>query len=188
MGIAVITEVTDHPQPESQREARTHLFAMATIYTDTGSVPVKVRNLSSSGARVEGAVLPQVGAPVRLRRGRLEVCGEIVWCEAGAAGLRFESAVTVADWLPRGRSIAPQLRIDDVVHQARVHPSAASPSAAVDVPPSKPTAIDLMRMKHAIDSLADDLANDPAVLERHGSKLQVLDAAAQLFAKLAIRT
>jgi hypothetical protein len=45
-----------------------------------------------------------------------------------------------------------------------------------------------MRMKHAIDSLADDLANDPAVLERHGSKLQVLDAAAQLFAKLAIQT
>ncbi len=160
---------------------------MATVYSDSGSTPIKVRNLSSTGARIEGAVLPMTGAQIRLRRGSLEVAGEIVWCRDGEAGVQFESNVTVSEWLPRGRAITAQQRIDEVVHQGRF-PSAASRPTQVHVADTKPTQLDLLRLKRAIEVLAEDLANDPSVFERHGHKLQVLDMAAGALRKLATDT
>lgn len=169
---------------KARREPRTNLFAMGTIYADGRSAPVRVRNLSPTGAMVEGAVLPTSGRRVRLCRGSLEVFAEIIWCKDGAAGLRFESAVTVADWLPRGRAIAPQQRIDEVFHQSRVGVSVTAPAQ----PPwadGELGALDLMRMKQAMESLAIELASDSHALERYASKLQVLDMAAQALGKIA---
>ena len=62
----MIAEVAE--EFDVRREPRTNMFVMATIYADTGSAPVKVRNLSSTGALIEGEVLPPLGATVRLRR------------------------------------------------------------------------------------------------------------------------
>jgi hypothetical protein len=109
---------------------------MATIYTDNGSMPVRLRNLSAKGALAEGSDLPSVGEKVRLCRGSLEIAGELVWCEDGS------------QWV---------------------------------------TTTDLLRLKKAVEILADALADDPSVLERHGSRLQVLDAVAQTLRKLAIQ-
>lgn len=170
---------------KARRELRTNLFAMGTIYVDGASTPVRVRNLSPAGAMIEGAVLPRSGRRVRLCRGSLEVSAEIVWCQDGAAGLQFESAVTVTDWLPRGRAIAPQQRIDEVFHQARAGVSVASPPAPPPGSGIKLGALDLTRMKQAIESLAVELASDPQVVERYASKLQVLDIAAETLGKIA---
>lgn len=111
--------------------------------------------------------------------------GEIVWCTEGAAGLRFESAVVVADWLPQGRAIASQQKIDEVFHQARVGGSATASPGPADCSGSKLGALDLMRIKEAMESLAVQLASDPGVIERYASKLQVLDIAAQALGKIA---
>ena len=158
---------------------------MATLYTETGSVPVKVRNLSSNGGRIEGHVLPSPGTRIQLARGSLQVAGVVAWNSDGAAGIRFEEAVTVADWLPRGRTITPQQRIDEVVHSARVSAGTFSSPPPTNIPSSKPGAIELMRIKQAIELLADDLANDPALVQRYGPRLQVFDLAAQALGKLA---
>lgn len=171
-------------ESKARREPRTNLFAMGTIYADGASTAVRVRNLSPTGAMVEGAVLPRPGGRVRLCRGSLEVSAQIVWCRDGAAGLRFDSAVTVADWLPRGRAIAPQQRSDEVFHQARVGGSVCSPDAPT-CSPNKLGALDLIRMKQAIQSLALELAGDSAVVERYASKLQVLEMAAETLGKIA---
>ena len=170
---------------KARREPRTNLFAMGTIYADGTSTPVRIRNLSATGAMVEGAVLPRAGARVRLCRGSLEVFAEIVWSKEGAAGLRFESAVTVADWLPRGRALAPQQRIDEIFHQARVGVSVGSPLAPAHSSGDKLGALDIMRVKKAIESLAVELASDPDVVERYASKLQLLDMAAETLRKIA---
>ena len=181
----MIPDSDEHLASRPQRAARTNLFAMATVYADSGSMPVKVRNLSSTGARIEGSFLPAPGSQIRMRRGSLETAGEVVWCRDGAAGIRFVSDIAVADWLPRGRAIAPQQQIDEVVHQARFSSAVASPVAPLCVPDSQPTSLELMRLKRAIESLAEDLANDPGVMERHGLKLQMLDIAAGTLRKLA---
>lgn len=180
----MVSDVARYPQSRSRREPRTNLFAMATVYSDSGSTPVKVRNLSSTGARIEGAVLPTAGAQIRLRRGSLEVAGQIAWCREGEAGVRFASKVTVPDWLPRGRAITAQQRIDDVVHQNRVS-SAAPPPAQGRVPDVRPNSSDLTRLNQALKALAEELATDPVVFERHGHKLQLLDMVAGALQKLA---
>ena len=182
----MVIDVARHPQSGSRREPRTNLFAMATVYSDSGSKPVKLRNLSSTGAHIEGAVLPVAGAQIRLRRGSLEVAGQIAWCREGEAGVRFASNVTVADWLPRGRAITGQQRIDEVVHQSRIS-SAASLSEQAHVPDGRPASSDLTRFRQALEALTEDLASDPVVFERHGHKLQVLDIVAGALQKLAAK-
>lgn len=91
---------------QAQREPRTNLFVMGAIYSDSGSAPVRVRNVSPHGALIEGIEIPPAGSQVRLCRGSLSVANAIKWCEARRAGLQFESAVLVADWLPGGRAPA----------------------------------------------------------------------------------
>jgi hypothetical protein len=160
---------------------------MATIYTDNGSMPVRLRNLSAKGALAEGSDLPSVGEKVRLCRGSLEIAGELVWCEDGRAGLRFETLVTPGDWLPMGRTLSPQQRVDEVFQEARSSVSSTSAAAQTQVRSQWVTTTDLLRLKKAVEILADALADDPSVLERHGSRLQVLDAVAQTLRKLAIQ-
>lgn len=181
----MIAHKFEYPATKARREPRTNLFAMATAYTDAGSMPVKVRNLSPTGAFIEGAVLPNEGDQIRLCRGSLQVAGEVVWCNDRGAGVRFSSAVTVADWLPRGRSAAPQQRVDEFVHSMRNSPHLPSAVAADSPASSKPTPFDLMRITRDLEALAEDLASDPVVAERHALKLQVLDVAAQALRKLA---
>lgn len=164
------------------------MFVMATIYTDSGSAPVRVRNLSPTGALIEGPVLPPPGSQVRLSRGSLSIMGDIVWHKDGRAGLRFKSTVSVADWLPHGRSVNAQQRIDEIIQHARTSSKGVDPRTPISwlTPQStKLNAIDLRRLKMAIQSLSEDLAADLVAVERHGSKLQVLDVVAQALGKLA---
>ena len=48
-------------------EARTNLFVMAKLAAGGSVCTVKVRNISSGGALVEGAALPPPGTPCRLK-------------------------------------------------------------------------------------------------------------------------
>ena len=89
--------------------------------------------------------------------------------QGGRAGLRFESNLSVAEWLPGGRAMAPQQRVDELVQQVRasgtVHtdPSASPPRFQS----GKLTALELTRLTVALESLAEDLAADPEVVKRH---------------------
>lgn len=180
-------DVSSQFTAKARREPRTNLFAMATIYTENGSMPVKLRNISARGALAEGPVLPAVGARVRLCRGSLQVTGQVVRSQDGSIGLNFEAAVRIDDWLPRGRSVVAQQQIDELVHKARSE-RATNPPAVPDYAGSANHGpLDLMRLKQAVEALSDDLANDPQVVERHGSRLQVLDVVAQTLRKLAIQ-
>lgn len=160
---------------------------MATISAASGSGPVKVRNLSSSGALIEGAVLPSPGVPVRLSRGSLTVTGEIVWHRDGRAGLHFEASIVVPDWLPNGKNGAGQQRVDELVQEAKRAGPTWRDSEGAEAHSRSPTAAELLDLRAALVSLAEDLAGETAVVERHSSKLQTLDIAAQLLAKLAAR-
>lgn len=173
---------------DARHEQRTSLFVMATLHADSGSCPVKVRDLSSAGALIEGAVIPPEGMSVRLVRGALTVLGQIMWSRSGRAGLRFDASVAVTDWLPGGRTSLPQQRVDEIVQQVK---SAASfnpelPSTQEVIEPKKVSTTELKQLGDAIESLANDLAADPHVTIRHTEKLQILDVVAQTLRKLAI--
>ncbi len=81
---------------ESRREERTHLFVAATLYFADGSCPVHIRNMSPTGALIEGAVLPEIQMPAIMKRGELETNVSLVWKAGRKAGLSFSSTVHVA--------------------------------------------------------------------------------------------
>ncbi|HVF36725.1 MAG TPA: hypothetical protein VNA29_02140 [Sphingomicrobium sp.] len=93
---------------EGRQQPRTHLFVAATLYADRGSTPVHIRNMSQTGALVEGEVLPDVGVRVALKRGRLHAVGWIAWRVERKAGVRLEAAVDVSDWMSRPGSNGQQ--------------------------------------------------------------------------------
>lgn len=170
----------------ARRETRTSLFVMATLYADSGSAPVKVRDLSSAGALIEGGLIPPPGTDVRLCRGSLNIMGEIVWCRGGRAGLKFNSSVSVSEWLPGRRAVASQQRVDEIVQEVKASETLTSRSPSQDskLQPGKITPAELTRLRVAIESLAEDLAADPDVVQRHIAKLQTLDIVAQALRKL----
>lgn len=106
------------PAQEGRQQARTHLFVAATLYADGSSMPVKIRNMSQSGALIEAAELPDVGERIALRRGQLQANGWIAWRVERRAGVRLEATVHVADWMSRQVS-ASQERIDALLTVVR---------------------------------------------------------------------
>ena len=58
-------------------QGRANVFLSAAIVVGASSVPVRVRNLSTRGAFVDGNSLPSAGASFRLVRGQLSADGEV---------------------------------------------------------------------------------------------------------------
>lgn len=162
------------------------MFVMAFLMAGSASGPVRIRNLSPTGALIEGAVIPESKERVRLRRTGATVAGEVVWSRDGRAGLRFDSRVTVADWLPRGANCSAQQRVDEVVQGWKTGASNAVPSTANGiVHAGSISAAALTNLCEEIETLANDLAGDDVVVQRHLAKLQTLDTTAQVLRKLA---
>ena len=109
----------DADDPKDPRgDARSNVFLGAVLVGGTKSWPVRIRNLSVSGALIDGRDLPADGAKVRLQRGELSANGEIAWQRENYAGIRLDEAVSVADWVkPTGH--AGQRRVDLVVAAVR---------------------------------------------------------------------
>ncbi|MDB5693539.1 MAG: PilZ protein [Alphaproteobacteria bacterium] len=75
-----------------QREPRQRLLRSGTLYWSGVSVPVRLRNISSGGARVEGGRDLCQGAEVELDLGEAGFhVAEVRWSSDGQIGLRFAS-------------------------------------------------------------------------------------------------
>lgn len=174
----------------SRREPRTNMFVIASLASPAATNTVKIRNMSASGAMVEGAGLPAIATPCRLSRSGLELEGEIVWLANGRAGIRFDGAALVTQWLPNGgRS---QSDVDRAVAEARAGIAAPfSPNTQSLAPAPAPLmsrAVDAAQaaaVADQLENLADDLSGDAHVVMHHMHKLQALDLAIQTLRKLA---
>lgn len=74
---------------QNRRSGRSPVLLSAAIAIAGNELSVVLRNLSSEGALVEGAQLPNEGDTVVFRRDALKVKGRIVWVEGRYAGLAF---------------------------------------------------------------------------------------------------
>jgi hypothetical protein len=173
--------------PEARVAVRVNLFMAATLHASGTEIPVKIRDLSATGAQIESAVLPDVGSAITLARGRLSVQGRVTWSVERRCGLQFTARISVQDWManPVNRQ---QQRVDHVVASVKagavplVAPVPRVAGAACGV------AEDLMRVSQLLESLGDALANDPAIIAQHGTALQNLDIAMQTLTALAETT
>lgn len=165
---------------DTQRDARTNMFVMATVYAGTESAPVKIRNMSTRGALIEGGVIPAPASKVSLRRGALSIAGEIVWRNGSRAGLKFSSIASVAHWLPKGQ--APQRQVDTIFQELKACGGPKAPLMAAW--PVAVSTVEINDVKNLLEALAEELAEDADVVGRHASRLQSLDLATQILAKL----
>lgn len=177
-------------QAEHRLEHRSNLFVIATLSAQSDSTPVRIRNMSQTGALVEGGALPCAGSSVRLSRGSLTVSADVVWLAKGRAGLKFTGSICISDWLPSAQRNPRQQYVDEIVYQSKLGSGTVATSAALrplsgQPPSSERVILELVNIKVSLERVADELASDPETPARHAFSLQVLDFAVQSLAKLA---
>ena len=172
--ISVATQ--SEPLPEGRFQPRTHLFVAATLYADAGSSPVHIRNMSSCGALIEAAVLPDVGCRIKLKRGPLEAVGHIAWRAGRRAGVRLEADVCVPEWMARLGSTG-QDRVDALVAIVRQEAPMARGPVPVDAE-SQTIETELAMLRTELTRLERALVDDPVVIATH-PELQTFDISLQ---------
>ena len=181
---------------ELRASRRTNLMLAATIEVGGRASAVRIRNLSDTGALIEGAVLLEKGEPLLVRRGELVISATVAWCGGGKCGVRFDRPIPVAEWTggkPRPlecTGLRDQRRVDAIQADARGGPGAeplAAPSAAAALPEhlDKRLADELAYVQRLIESMGDELVSEPIVVRHHARALQNVDIASQILGYLA---
>ncbi len=161
----------------NRRDARTNLFALATLCVGSIRRSVRIRNLSPTGALIDGDDLPGEGEMIGLVRNEQSAKAVIRWREHQRAGIQFSSDICVDDWLPHRNGAQKQATRVIAALEQNGRTSAVGPDA---VEPPDPE-----RLARALDALADALADDMVVIARHSHSLQTLDIVAQGLRRLA---
>ena len=140
----------------------------------TASLPVRVRNLSTRGAFIDGGSLPPPGATIRLVRGSLSADGEIAWAGDGHAGVRFDAEIDVAAWVKRVGHAAQQ-RVDEAVVSIRRNeaPAPVRPLPSLDW------------IAAELDSICERLAASSGLTVELGEELVRLDSLARLLQQVS---
>ena len=161
------------------------MFLVATLYFDGARSAVRVRNMSDTGALIEGASLPEAGAKVILRRGALEAPATTAWSRSGKSGLTFSGPVDLTEWLPT-KEAKRQSQVDQIAfglkHAGR---KVACGGDLLLEPKSSMLAIvaDLTELQAQLGRLGDQLSGDAFVLVNH-PEVQALDAAGQQIGRI----
>jgi hypothetical protein len=181
--------------PEDRASPRTNLLLAATAEVGGRNLPVRIRNLSETGALLEGAGLPDAGQPLVLKRGDLQVAATVAWAAGSRRGVRFSGPTPVNEWTggkPRAidcTGLRDQRRVDAIQAEARANPASGRLLRAVEPPPAPPPvspdldarlADELGYVQRLLEGLGDELIADLLLIQRHGQSLQSLDLVGQI--------
>ena len=165
---------------ELRSAARTNLFLTASLSSSGVGHPVKIRDLSATGARIETLLPLEVGATVTLVRGGLSVQARVGWHAERFCGLSFASPVSMEDWMSNPVNLQRQPRPLAVAVQGGVvipvHQEAESAESVAE---------ELRRVSRWLEAFGQTLASDPQVVFKHGTQLFSLGLAARGLAALA---
>src|SRR4051812_4223764 len=147
----------------------------ATISRGAALYPVRIRNVSETGALIEGAELPEAGAEVLLSRGETEIDAIVAWASGSRRGVHFSHPVAVDIWRAGKPAITPpasQNRVDLIQAVAR----SGRKAGELPAPPPEERWIgeietrmaeELAFVQRLVESLGDELVSDAAILHRH---------------------
>lgn len=174
---------------EQQRcEPRSNIFIAAMLFHCDGSTPVRIRNMSRSGALIECSELSCEDSEVRLCRGSRIARGRIAWRRGNRAGIRFDGVVDVAGWLPNGDRDKDQYQVDAIIDEYRSDPAIRFEQLA---PAKAITNLELIRqllgLRESLNQAAEDLVSNAAIVAGHVQALQAIELAAHKLDKLTGR-
>ena len=97
------------PREVLEREARQTLLRNGTLYWSGISIPVRLRNISSGGAKIESEQVLVAGAEVELDLGDAGFqYAEVRWAKDGQVGLRFATDFDLDTLAPAAAASTPQ--------------------------------------------------------------------------------
>ena len=189
--IAAGTPLAAGPEDEQNKRVspRANLLLPASVEAGGVALPVLIRNLSETGAAIEGARLPAVGARVILRRLDLAITGVAAWTSGSRCGLHFDGKTSVGHWISGTRAPIEQSegqsRIDAIQAAIRTG-SGCLPAPRPDQPQAVTEDLDtrlseeLVLVRAILDEIGEALTDEPIVIARHMRALQGFDLAAQI--------
>ncbi len=175
---------------------RTNLMLAATVESAGCYSAVRIRNLSETGALIEGSGLPGAGESLILKRGDLQVSATIAWAAGERRGVRFDSPTPVQEWAGGKFKVAEpgglrdQRRVDALQAQARTGHSFVSAGIPAVEPVAreqleKRLADELAYVQRLLETVGDELIAEPLFVQRHAQTLQGIDLASQILAHIA---
>jgi hypothetical protein len=188
----------EQEEEDERRRAcpRAKVMLSASLATDSGTVAVRIRNISEFGALIEGYPLPARDKRVTLKRLALGAAARVAWSRGTSCGLEFDEPVVPACWLdapprPPGAVSTGQSRVDAIQAAIRggVAPVAPPQPAVTERPGDadldRRIAEELAHIQRLLETIGGELAGEPLVVNRHGAALQQFDLAGQVLAHLA---
>lgn len=159
----------------------------AALYSDAGSAPVHIRNMSPSGALIEAPLLPVAGSRILLKRGSLQASGRIAWQVNRRAGVAFEAMVHVADWMARTAS-SGQNRVDEIVAGFKASPGRppVQTSPSNDSSGTTTIQVDLAMIRADLLALSESLIADAIIAATH-PEIQTLDITLQRIDQMLLK-
>jgi hypothetical protein len=187
---------------EDRVAPRTNLLLAATAIVSGRPVPIRIRNLSETGAMLEGAGLPDAGAKLVLSRGDLEVSATVAWSAGPRRGVRFDGPTPVYEWTGGAKpkpldctGLRDQRRVDAIQAEARADAQSGRAMRGTGLPPAEPAAAitgldaklahELGYVQRLLENLGDELIKDLFLVQRHGQSLQSLDLVGQILGHVA---
>lgn len=166
----------------------------AALEFDGEQHAVFLRNLSVTGALVEGRTLPLAGDRVVLYRDQHRVPATVIWSEGNRCGLSFSAQVTLDAMIKRpkpGASSTPhQARIDAIqraLRENRPIPNFNETESVVGASAAgRRLGDEVGYAQRLIETVNDTLSSDAYVLGRYAVILQQIDEAEQLLRKIAL--
>ena len=177
-------------ESEARINARTNLYLGATISFEGQLAPVRIRDLSAVGAKIESGMLPGRGVIAQLQRGSLIARGEVAWSDGARCGLRFLSPINLDAWLPGAATAHGQAGVDHAIAQVRAgngqdsDGDSASLCELAQLLPAR-LAEEIHFIMRTLDGVQETLAAEPLVVARHGIELQHIDISVQLLGQIA---
>ena len=168
---------------------RVRVMMAAEVRASGLSAPVRIRNLSGSGALLEGDQLPEAGALIVLARNKLAADADVVWKRGARCGVRFRDRVVVDTWRGVEASApSPHLRVVENEPQTA---SISAPDllghsdALIKGELNKRVGEELAYLQRLIEGIGNELVSNPLIVHRHGATLQQFDRATQILGHLA---
>lgn len=150
---------------------RLNMFVNAVLCTSSGSAAVRIRNISATGAMINGKIPADKDERVRLSRGSVAVNGRLVWKRDDKAGMEFFSTLTPDAWLPTEH--AGQQYVDKIVENIRTR-GGSKDLEAESLGKGPRMLRTFSGVCASVQQVAEALADDPYVLDRHSASIQLL--------------
>lgn len=171
-------------QCEVRSVPRTGLFLAAVLHSSAGAQPVRIRNLSASGALIEGFSPLALGEAVRLERASNSSSAVVRWSNAERAGLEFDDPILMDAWVPS--ALAQQ----QSAFERRVHAVRNGLRIPDDFADQKPVlnariSCEIELAKRTLAACLDELSNSSLLITRHPRAFQDIEITCQVLGHLA---